>query len=392
MADVNAHSLTNFSLVQNGIFHSWLQKAHLAGLSTRNYLLRTLTICAVLWLPLLLLSLFQGLTFGNKVEITFANDFVTHVRLLVIIPILIFSERPVDYRLKELSHFFFVAGILNKDDYSKFEKIKQSIIKYSMSWWPDLVILIIITSNIVIRWKNQPHVSSFWVLLPKDGTEVISWAGIWYLAISIPLFQYLLLRWLWRWIMWLIYFRKIAHLPLKLNPAHPDKAGGLGFLGIQPAPFLSVTLAMSMLVSVAIAGQIVFFKVPLKDYYVLLSGVAFIAIILNVLPLLMFMRPMAKQRRKGIFEYSALIQEHHREFDQKWLYKKSDEQILGTSDPSSMIDINSSFESVINMRFFPFDIRIMFTTILIVILPILPLMFFEYKLMDLVKEILKLLL
>ncbi|PWT76662.1 MAG: hypothetical protein C5B59_06005 [Bacteroidetes bacterium] len=392
MADESAHSLTDFSFIQNGIFYSWLQRLNLAGPSTRSYLLRILAICGIVWLPLLILTLLQGLTFGRQVEIPFAHDFVTHARLLVIIPILVFSERSVDYRLKELSRFFFTAGILNKDDYSKFAKIKQAIVRYSLSWWADLVILILIASNIVIRWKSQPHVSSFWVLRPENGTEVISWAGIWYLYISIPLFQYLLLRWLWRWILWLIYFRKIAHLPLKLNPSHPDKAGGLGFLGIQPAPFLSVTLAMSMLVSVAIAGQIFFFKVPLREYYVLLAGVAFLAIILNVLPLLMFMPTMAKHRRKGIFEYSALIQEHHREFDQKWLNKKTDEQILGTSDPSSMIDINSSFESVINMRFFPFDIRIMFTTILIVILPILPLMFFEYNLMDVIKEIMKLLL
>src|SRR5262249_17398563 len=157
--------------------------------------------------------------------------FVTHVRLLVIIPILIFSERAVDYRLKELSHFFFVAGILNEDDYSKFGRIKQRILRYAASWWADLVILILIVSNIIIRWTNQPNVSSFWVLHPKNGVETMSWAGIWYLFISIPLFQYLLLRWLWRWILWVIYFRKIAHLPLKLNPAHPDKAGGLGFLG-----------------------------------------------------------------------------------------------------------------------------------------------------------------
>jgi len=387
MQDDNHNPEANFSLVQSGIFYQLLLRLKLAGTSNREYFARLLAICGTVWIPLLVLSALQGLAFGNKVEIPFIKDFASHVRLLVIIPILVFAERSVDFRLKELSNFFFTAGILNGQDIPAYKKIQQFITRLSRSPFADIVILLCITTNLIIRWIQRPHQSSYWVVFPEEPNASISWAGIWYLFISMPIFQYMILRWFWRWILWVIYFKKISRLNLKLNVAHPDRAGGLGFLGVPPGPFLQVTLAFSILCSATVAHQIFFFHGRLPEYYVLLGGVAILAIILNVLPLLVFIKTLFIQRRRGIFQYSALIQEHHREFDQKWIYKKNDEQILGTSDPSSMIDINSSFESVMHMRLFPFDLKIMLSTIAIVVLPLLPLLFFEYNLAELLKEI-----
>jgi len=386
----NLNPAGNFSLTKSGIFYKLLRRLNLAGTSNRDYAIRLLAICGTVWVPLLILSAFQGLAVGNKVEISFIKDFANHVRFLVVIPILVFAERSVDYRLKELSNFFFTAGILNESDAPQYYKIKQFIIRLSEPLLADLVIILIIIVNLIIRWFNRPQESSYWLLAPGTN-QGVSWAGLWYLFISMPVFQYLCIRWIWRWILWFIYFKKISNLPLKLNPAHSDRAGGLGFLGVPPGPFLQITLALSILFTTAIADKIFFFHDRLQQYYALLGGFAVIAVVLNVLPLLVFTRQLFIQRRRGIFQYSALIQKHHREFDQKWIYKKNQEPILGTSDPSSMIDINSSFESVMHMRIVPFDLRIMLSSLLAVILPMIILMFFEYKWYDLLKLILKLL-
>ena len=386
----NLNPAGNFSLTKSGIFYKLLRRLNLAGTSNRDYAIRLLAICGTVWVPLLILSAFQGLAVGNKVEISFIKDFANHVRFLVVIPILVFAERSVDYRLKELSNFFFTAGILNESNAPQYYKIKQFIIRLSEPLLADLVIILIIIVNLIIRWFNRPQESSYWLLAPGTN-QGVSWAGLWYLFISMPVFQYLCIRWIWRWILWFIYFKKISNLPLKLNPAHSDRAGGLGFLGVPPGPFLQITLALSILFTTAIADKIFFFHDRLQQYYALLGGFAVIAVVLNVLPLLVFTRQLFIQRRRGIFQYSALIQKHHREFDQKWIYKKNQEPILGTSDPSSMIDINSSFESVMHMRIVPFDLRIMLSSLLAVILPMIILMFFEYKWYDLLKLILKLL-
>jgi len=381
----------NFSLTKSGIFYKLLVQLHLAGTSKRDYLIRVIAIVGAVWLPLVILSACQGLAFGRNVEISFVKDFANHVRFLVVIPILVFAEPSVDYRLQELSNFLFKAGILNQSDEAEYVKIKQLIIRLTEPLLADLVIILIIMGNLIIRWSQRPHESSYWLVVPGTNHETLSWAGWWYLYISMPVFQYLCIRWIWRWILWFIYFKKISGLALKLNPAHSDRAGGLGFLGVPPGPFLLLTVALSILFSAAIAEKLFFFHDRLQQYYVVLGGFAVIAIALNVLPLLVFIKQLFIQRRRGIFQYSALIQEHHKEFDQKWIYKKNPEPILGTSDPSSMIDINSSFECVMQMRIIPFDLKIIISTLLAVILPMILLMLFEYKWSDLLKQVFKML-
>src|SRR5215831_11525044 len=237
MDDPNSTRVDDFSLIRSGMFYRLLVWLKLAGPTSRDYLIRILAICGTIWVPLLALTLLQGVAFGSKVEIPFVGDFANHVRFLLIIPILIFGERSVDLRLNELSNFFFKAGILNQGDIYKWNRIQKSMKRLSESLVADSVILLIIALNLSIRWLVRTHASSYWPLIPEGDHETLSWAGMWYLSISMPVFQYLWLRWTWRWILWFLYFTKIAGLPLKLNAAHPDRAGGLGFLGIPPGPF-----------------------------------------------------------------------------------------------------------------------------------------------------------
>ena len=51
---------------------------------------------------------------------------------------------------------------------------------------------------------------------------------------SLPIFQPLVLH----WVFWILYLCKISNMPLKLNPAHLDVAGGIGFLALPPSPYL----------------------------------------------------------------------------------------------------------------------------------------------------------
>jgi hypothetical protein len=109
---------------------------------------------------------------------------------------------------------------------------------------------------------------------------------------------------------------------------------------------------------------------------------------MNILPLVVFLKPMIKQRRKGIFEYSALIQRHHEYFDEKWLGKVDVKSLLGSQDASSTTDLNSTFATVLSMGLFPFNLKTMFSTIVIAILPMLPLLAFEYDWLVLLQKIL----
>jgi hypothetical protein len=382
----------DFSLTSSGIFHKLVSGLRLEGTSAKHITKKILFLIAITWLPLLALSTLQGLAFGDKVDIPFWKDFAIHSKFLIILPLLLFAEGPFDFKLKEITIQFFRSGILDQQDLGRYEEIKKKVKGLADSIWPDVIILIAIVSNLLFRFISVGAGQiSIWIFLPDNQTSSISWAGIYLAIICGPFFQFILIRWVWRWIMWFIYFRELARLPLKLNSAHPDMAGGLGFLGYPPGPFIQVAFALAILFSTAIAENIYFLHDKLQTYYALMAFFALLTVLMNVLPLIVFMKPLSVQQRKGFFEYSALIQEHHRLFDEKWLHKGHEPISPGTPDPSSMADINGSFEIVKNMKTIPFDLKIMMSSILIAILPMLPLLAFEYNITDLVLKILKML-
>jgi hypothetical protein len=320
------------------------------------------------------------------------KDFTCHTRFLIIIPLLIFAEISVDHLLGELTGQFFKSGILDETDLKSYDAIKKKVIRLTHSYWADIIIFLIIVFNLVIRLQSvQADKISIWFFVPGDQTFSISWGGMYYGLISMPFSQFIIFRWLWRWTIWFVYFLKLSKLPLKLNSAHPDLSGGIGFLGFPPGPFIQVIFAFAILFSTTVAEKVFFLHEKLPVYYPLMIGFAILSILMNVLPLLVFMKPLLIQRRKGFFEYSSLIQEHHRQFDEKWLRKPCDEDLPGTGDASSMTDFNSSFDVVKNMKLFPFDIKIMVSSIVIAILPMLPLLAFEYNVGDLLLQVLKML-
>jgi hypothetical protein len=384
--------LDDFSLTKSGILYKLLYRLKLGGTSPKEITTRILVIIAITWLPLLVLATLQGLAFGNKVDIPFLLDFACHIRFLLIIPLLIFAEISVDQLLRELSAQFFKSGILDEKDLRSFDAIKKKVTGLTHSYWADILILLFIAINLVLRLQLvQGDQMSIWFFMPGGQGPNISWGGMYYGLISMPISQFIIFRWLWRWILWFIYFLKISKLPLKLNSAHPDMAGGIGFLGFPPGPFIQVVFAFAILFSTTVAEKVFFLHEKLPAYYPLMIGFAVISILMNVLPLLVFMKPLLAQRRKGFFEYSALIQEHHRQFDEKWLRKPCEEDLPGTGDASSMTDFNTSFDVVKGMKLFPFDIKIMVSSIVIAILPMLPLLAFEYNVADLMMQVLKML-
>jgi hypothetical protein len=388
METISKSASADFSLAQSGRLNYILRLLHLDDNTPKGYVKRSLVLVVATWLPLLILSALQGLAWGDRVDINFLKDFSIHFKFIIVLTLLIFSESSVDRRLSELTGEFFKSGILGEKDLPALDRIKKRIKQLSEAVMADWVILIVVIVNIYIRWLRNANNISMWFLIPDQQGEHISLAGYWYAFFALPVFQYILFRWFWRWTLWFIYFLKISQLPLQLSSAHPDKSGGLGFLGIPPAPFIQVTLAVSIIFSTTVAVKIFWLHHRLPEYYPIMAGFLLICILINILPLIVFLKPMVKQRRKGIFEYSALIKNHHRAFDEKWLGKTDVHELLGSQDASSTTDLNSTFDIVMGMGVFPFNLKTMISSILIGVLPMLPLLAFEYNWLDLLKKIL----
>lgn len=385
-------SLEDFTITKSGILHQIMAKLKLEGTSRKEIYTRIFLIISVTWLPLLILTALQGLAFNRDIDIPFWKDFASHARFLIVIPLLIFAEISVDSRLKELTAQFFKSGILDKSDYHNFEAIRKKVENLATTYLSDIFIIIIIALNLILRLNRlEADRVSFWFFLPGKEVATLSWSGFWFVLVSMPIMQFIMFRWIWRWIVWIIYFSKLSKLPLKLNSAHPDLAGGIGFLGFPPGPFTQVLFALAILFAATIAENIFFLNGTLPAFYPVMVGFAVISVLVNLAPLLVFTKPLLIQRRKGLFDYTTLIHEHHMQFDAKWLSEPNEGELPGMPDASSMADLNASFDYVKKMRLFPFDIKIMLSSILLAIVPMLPLFAFEYNLTELLVKILKML-
>ncbi len=59
-------------------------------------------------------------------------------------------------------------------------------------------------------------------------------AGWWLMLVSTPIFQFILLRWYFRFFLWFRFLFRVARLNLHLIPIHTDKAADSAFWAQLP--------------------------------------------------------------------------------------------------------------------------------------------------------------
>ena len=79
-----------------------------------------------------------------------------------------------------------------------------------------------------------------------------TWAGWWAVLVAIPLFWFLLGRWLWRFVTWGWMLRDIARCDLRLVATHPDRCGGIAFIGQYPKTYMMFVFALSTVVAAGV--------------------------------------------------------------------------------------------------------------------------------------------
>lgn len=362
-----------FSIIKGGLMDRFLTFLKVIRTNENSTFRKIVFFISVTWIPLFALAAFEGLLWTGVVEMPFLKEFATHIRLLVAIPLLIAAEVIVDQRVKLSLSQFNRSGLLTEEAKVKFERAKQKADQMSESVWAESVILILVLANLILRASSNIFELTTWVFPENGNSTALSLAGYWAAFVSFPLFQFLLLRWMWRWIIWQRLLSLISKVGLRIIPQHPDKSGGLGFLGESPLPFGIFTFTLSIVFSAMLAERVLFQEFKLEEHYPLIGVFILLCVLINVVPLLTFMSPMSKARIKGINDFHALVAHHHLSFEDKWIKNRvnQSEDILGSPDVSSAADISMVYEAVKSMTFFPFNIKTMAITVVMSLLPLL---------------------
>src|SRR5690242_17256946 len=184
----------DFSLVLGGPLYQLLRRAHLEGDALEMLHRRIIVSVLLTWFPPLLLSTF-GAEGGAGGRISFFRDIEVHSRFLLALPILIAAELIVHLRIRPLVRRFVEYRIVLPEHLSQFKKAVGSALKVRNSVAVELALLAMVYGLGLWLWSGRGELGlEAWYSLP-GGRWKLTPAGYWYVFVSIPAFQFLLLRW-----------------------------------------------------------------------------------------------------------------------------------------------------------------------------------------------------
>ncbi len=345
----------------------------------------------LLWFPLVLLSLVEGNLIGTGVAQPLFADPVPHVRFLIAIPILLMADLVIDPALDTFTRDLETSGIVADAEQSRFQAAREKLREARDSVWPDIVIILLAFG---ITWQFKPGygdsalqaVATSWMWSTQEGSVQFTPAGWWYLLVSGPMFQVILFRWFWRFLIWAAFLFRVSRLALVLRPTHPDLAGGLGYLGVAQQAFVVVFLAFATVSAATIGHDIISEGQSFRDERLQIAALvtAFVAVIYA--PLLFFTRQIFRARQIGLEEYGSLAHKLSDAFHRKWIRKDAQgvgEDLLASTDASAMADYSATFDNVRSMRLIPATLRGVLMIAAILLIPFLPLVFTEFSFQEL---------
>jgi len=386
----------DFSVVLGGPLYQLVRRAHLAGDALDLLRRRVVVISLFAWLPLLVLSALSGQAWGNAVQVPFLMDVEAHARFLGALPLLIVAELVVHQRMLPVARQFLERGLIPDESRARFDAALASAQRLRNSVVAELLIVAVVyLVGVVYVWPQYIalHVAT-WYATPTANGQDLSMAGWWLAYVSLPVFQFILLRWYFRLFIWVRFLWQVSRYRLSLIPSHPDRTGGLGFLSTTVAAFAPVLMAHGVLVAGTIANQIFFEGAKLLDFKLELAVIVAFLLLLVLGPLLLFTPQLAAARRAGLREYGTLAQRYVREFDTKWLRggAPAGEPLLGSADIQSLADLGNSFEIVRSTRLLPFTRDAVLQLGFITLLPVAPLVLTMIPLEELMARLLQILL
>jgi len=386
----------DFSLVLGGPLFQLLRRVRLADGALHLLRRRIIAVVLLTWAPLLVLSALSGHLLGRAVDIPFLLDLETHIRFLVVVPLLLAAELVVHARLLPIARALIEGQLIPEEEQPRFDRALRSAFRWRNSLAAEvLMIAAVYLIGVLIVWRRYtaPHADTWYVSTVGDHSQ-LSPGGMWFVWVSLPVFQFLLLRWYFRLLIWTRFLWQLSRLRLNLLPTHPDKVGGLGVLGNTVYAFTVLLVAHGAIVAAQVADRVLLLGATLPEFAVEIAAVVGVLLLVVLGPMWLFAPQLSRAKRAGLLEYSILAERYARQFDSKWLRGGAprDEALLGSADIQSLADLANSFAVVQSMRVMPVSKQAVIQLIVAVCAPISPLLLTMMPLGELLKKLLGLVL
>jgi hypothetical protein len=352
--------------MEGGPFQAMCRALHLVRNEPEDTWRLSFVGWVVTWPPLVVLSLLGGAS-------GVLRDLTVEVRPWLALPLLFLAARLLGNEVHWCTERFFADGVAGADA-PQVPALFAKTARACNAALPELLLLAAALASgvsLVVRTGALPP------------------AHLWYALVTAPLTLFLLLRVLWRWLLWCQLLWRLARLELHLDAGHPDGHAGLKPLS-RPSLALAPALMAASVLGAAGWAQLFLEKhtPPTLGSFAALFAVAGLVVAFG--PLLIFIGPLARARSAGLRDYGALAYKYTAAFRSRWIVTRpSPEALLGTADLQSMADLGNVFAIVDRTRIVPFDLRRVIGVAVATLLPMVPLVFFRIPLKELVIRVLK---
>jgi len=342
------------------------------------------------WGVLMVLAAVQG--FGLKMfSLTVIG---VHVRFLVAIPLFFACETWVAPRMAEFVRNIVRSGLVPETELPVLASAIRRVGRLKDCWPAEVLFLLaVLTVPMIESVVQLPGRTGDWTSILDQAGGGPTWVHGLYLGFCLPLFRFLMFRWLWHLGLWWYFLWRVERLDLHLIPIHSDGAAGLGYLEVVQEHFIPLVVAISAVLSATFAEDLSAGTRAFEELYALVPAVFLLTAVLFVGPLLIFFRKLWECRVKGLNEYMAMAARYTQAFDRKWIRDETatGESQLGTPDMQSLADLTNSVNVVRGMRCIPASRRLVVVLAIYVILPLAPLLLMKYPLDQLLAQLFQML-
>lgn len=378
----------DFSIVVGGPVYDFFLRMGLFRLGLPNLLRRIVALVALTWVPLLFLSLKDGIALGHRVRIPLLYDLSIYGRFLLGLPLLVLAEAVIDPAIRSSVRGFVEGGLIQADGMQEFRAVLDRVQRLRDSAIPELALLVVAFFPVFLfqhEWKGGA-VSS-WHTTARGLTA----AGWWYATFSTPILRFITYRWGYRYVVWSILLWRIGRLKLHLMPTHPDHSGGLDFLSLAQRRFGILFCSLGCAFAGRVANTMVFEGATLASYKVLMLGFVVLSVLLGLAPLTLLAPILSKVRQAGILDYGKLANLYTQSFDHKWVHfqKPPSEPLLGSGDIQSLADMGNSYANIRDMDIAPISRKLIMQLAAQSGLPLVPVIALGTPLAELVNDVLK---
>jgi len=353
---------------------------------------RVLVAVLLTWVPLLLLSMYEGRAWGGEV-LPFLRDVETQVRLLIVVPLLLLAEVRAHRELPAITRCFVDQDLIAVADRPRFDRAIASAVRLRDSVVAEVVLLVLVylVGMFVIRRTQFLLDMENWYAISAGHQRVLTAAGWWGALVAMPAVQFLCVRWFYRFFVWGRLLWQVSRIPMNLEPTHPDCSAGLHFVAVFERSCRIVMVAFGALLAGMIANRILYTGAGLLDFKVEVIGMLTLLLGMVFGPMIAFTRKLQEVKHHALYEYSQLGQGYAREFGRKWFHgsRAPAEPLLGSADIQSLADLRNGFLVVKDMHWTPFGLSEVATLAACVLVPLVPLLLTRYSLEEIVDRLLK---